>query len=108
MKQDAFDLIQIAASQKLRIDLRYLVRYADHSGAPNQDIERQGVDLSRPFDEMRRRINVCARVRAEMQKGNVRRIAFLKRRPRSDLYGRIAFIDWHAGPNGNRDVENRH
>src|SRR5436309_2996964 len=85
MKQHPFDCGQIGVLKKLRIDLCHVVGHAHDPRRTDQHVKRQGVDLARAFDEVRRRVDVRAGVRAEMQKRNVRRIAFPKRRPRGDV-----------------------
>lgn len=67
MKQNAFNLIKVTSSQEIRINLRAIVRDANDARWPNQNIERQRIDLVSAFDEMRRRINVRSGVRAEVK-----------------------------------------
>src|SRR5437899_2634837 len=61
VKQNAFRLIEIAAGEKAPIDLRHFIGHAYYSRRANQSFNRERIDLSRAFDEMRRRIDVRSR-----------------------------------------------
>src|SRR5213593_2896215 len=104
VEQNAFRLVETAAGEKVRIDLRLFIRHAYYSRRANQSFKRERIDLSLAFDEMRRRIDVRSRMRAEMQNRNVRGIALRQRRPRLDLHAGIAFVDGHAGTNLDSDI----
>src|SRR3989442_7855054 len=67
VEQNAFRLVETAAGEKARIDLRHFIRHAYYSRRANQSLNRERLDLSRAFNEVRRRIHVRSCVRAEMQ-----------------------------------------
>src|SRR5207244_10826973 len=73
VEQNTFRLVETAAGEKARIDLRHFIRHAYYSRRANQSLNRERLDLSRAFNEVRRRIHVRPRVRAEMQQRTVRR-----------------------------------
>src|SRR5438309_11986055 len=107
-KQYALSVGQIATRQKLRVDLSSIVRNANHSRWPNQNLQRQRINLVCALNKMRRRIDVRSCVRAKMKKGNVRRITVRERRPGFNIQCWIAFINRHAAANGNCDVVSWH
>ena len=108
VEQNAFRLVKTAAGEKVRTDLRHFIRHAYYSRRANQSLNRERIDLSRAFNEVRRRIHVRSRVRAEMQKRNVRGVALRHRRPSLDLHPGIAFVDGHAGANRDADIVSLH
>src|SRR2546425_9295110 len=108
VKQNAFRLVETAAGEKALTDLRHFIRHTYYSRRANQSFNRERIDLSRAGDEMRRRIDMGSRMRAEMQKRTVCGIALRQRRPRLDLDAGIAFVNGHAGANWDSDIVNFH
>src|ERR1051325_9396162 len=70
-KKHALNSIKIAARQEFRIDFGSIIRHANDSRRSYQNIQRQRIDFVCAFNKMRGRVDVCAGVRAKMQKGNV-------------------------------------
>ena len=108
VEQNAFRLVETAAGEKVRIDLRHFIRHAYYSRRANQSFKRERIDLSRALNEMRWRIHVRSRVRAEMQKRNVCGIALRHRRPSLDLHAGMAFVNGHARANRDADIVSLH